>query len=371
MVLYRVLNETKFIWVDTDTDYFWWICVPLASLIGLISNLACFLTFNSPEFKSKSKIKANMYGYLKIEAFFIILNLSLQIFRFIVFEKTVRLNLLSKIYELYMLWILAGMLEMSALLSHLASTIDFYMIIKNKEIDFKWFQNVSKYFIAILMFVLSFLSFSYMIFCFKVNSWKIESLNEFNQTITDLIYTIDETEFQKTRIKTVIEIVAFVTRDCLINIVILFLNILIVVHVKKSLKKKQRIIYKPSITSIQIRENQLEVNKKINSIDTKAMLMVIMTCLNNAFGRTPVLVVFILRNFLNSDFINNRLNKLACLAVFISYILNLFIYFFTNSIFRRVFKRGLLKVFSLARGLNFLLDLRKYFSNNVNSITNQ
>lgn len=357
MVLYRVFNQTKFIWVDTDTDYFWLICVPLASLIGLISNLACFLTFNSPEFKSKSKIKDNMYGYLKIEAFFIILNLSLQIFRFIVFEKTVRLNLLSKIYEFYMLWILAGVLEMSALLSHLASTIDFYMIIKNKEIDFKWFQNVSKYFIAILMFVLSFLSFSYMIFCFKVNSWKIESLNEFNQTITDLIYTIDETEFHKTRTKTVIEIIAYLTRDGLINLILSFLNIMIFINVKKSLKNKQRVIYKPSSRASAIGINQPVADNKIKNANTQVMLMVIMTCLNNAFGRTPVLVVFILRNFLNLYFINNTLNKLACLAVYISYILNLFIYFFTNSIFRRVFKRGLLKVLACT-WLKFILNLR-------------
>ena len=173
-----------------------------------------------------------MYGYLKIEAFFIILNLSLQIFRSIMFERTVQLSLLAKIYEFYMLWILAGVLEMSALLSHLASTIDFYMVVRNREKGFKWFQNVSKYFKAFVMFVLSFLSFSYMIFCFKVNSWKIESLNEFNQTITDLIYTIDETEFHKTRTKTVIEIIAYLTRDGLINLILSFLNIMIFINVK-------------------------------------------------------------------------------------------------------------------------------------------
>jgi hypothetical protein len=211
------------------------------------------------------------------------------------------------------------------------------------------------------MFVLSFLTFSYVIFCFKINGWQIEHLNEFNQTITDWVYTIDETEFQKTSsIKTIIEIIAYLIRDGLINLIISFFNILIFINVKKSLKNKQRFIYKPfsKRKSSSIRGNQPVANNKINSIDNKAMLMVIMTCLNNTFGRTPVLVVFILRNFLNSLFINDTLNKLACLAVYISYILNLFIYLFSNSIFRRVFKRGLLKILACS-WLKFILNSPK------------
>ena len=129
MGLFSVLNNTKVVWIDTDTDYFWCIVVPLASFIGLVANIVCFTIFNSSEFINKIKLKENLYGYLKIEALFINVNLFIQIFRSFMFVSSFQLGLLSKIYALYMLWILAGMLEMSALLAHLTSTADFYMIL--------------------------------------------------------------------------------------------------------------------------------------------------------------------------------------------------------------------------------------------------
>ena len=235
MGLFRVNNNTKSVWIDTQTDYFWCIVVPSASFIGFIANIVCFSIFNSSEFINKIRLKENLYRYLKIEALFIICNLMIQMFRSVMFISSYQLSLFSKIYSLYLLWILAGVLEMSALLSHLTSTADFYMVITNKVGNFKWLHKISKYFKAAILFIISFLNFSYLIFCFKINGYEVEKVNEFtNKTETDWIYSIEETDFKKTTTKTIIEIFAYVIRDGFINLVLSTLNILIFLDVKKS-----------------------------------------------------------------------------------------------------------------------------------------
>jgi hypothetical protein len=346
MGLFSVLNNTKVVWIDTDTDYFWCIVVPLASLIGLVANIVCFTIFNSSEFINKIKLKENLYRYLKIEALFIILNLFIQIFRSFMFVSSFQLGLLSKLYALYMLWILAGMLEMSALLAHLTSTADFYMIINNKIGHFKWVHKISKFIKALIIFVISFLTFSYLIFCFSINGYEMELKNEFNETITDRIYSIEETEFKKSSTKTTIEIIAFVSRDGFINLALTCLNIAIFLNVKNSLNNKKKVLYMAN-TDMSVVETNCDFAKKssntsdekIKKANIKAVLMVILTCLNNIFGRTPILIVFILRNFYDLEIINNTVNKIACLCVYISYIMNFFIYYFSNSRFRKILKR--------------------------------
>ena len=348
---FKVNNNTKSVWIDTETDHFWCIVVPTASAIGLIANIICFSIFNSSEFINKNKLKENLYRYLKIEALFIIFNLFIQMFRSIMFISSYQLGLLSKVYSLYMLWILAGILEMSALLSHLTSTSDFYMVIRNKT-NFKWLHKISRHIKAVFIFSVSFLNFSYLFFCFKINGYEIKSENEFNQTVTNWIYSIEDTEFKKTTLKTILEIFAYVLRDGLINLVLLLLNILIFQHVKRSLNNKKKVIYSASTngkptdnnslveTNCDQRRKSLKKNdEKIKKANFKAALMVILTCLNNLYGRTPILVVFVLRNFYDLEIINNIINKMACLSVYISYILNFFIYFFSNSRFRKILKR--------------------------------
>jgi hypothetical protein len=347
MGLFSVLNNTKVVWIDTDTDYFWCIVVPLASFIGLVANVVCFTIFNSSEFINKIKLKENLYRYLKIEALFIILNLFIQMFRSFMFVSSFQLGLLSKIYALYMLWILAGMLEMSALLAHLTSTADFYMIITNRIGHFKWLHKISKFVKALIIFVISFLTFSYLIFCFNINGYEVELKNEFNETITDRIYAIEETEFKKSSAKTTIEIIAFVSRDGFINLVLTCLNVAIFLNVKNSLNNKKKVLYMANTADMSVAETNCDIAKKpasnsdekIKKANIKAVLMVILTCLNNIFGRTPILIVFILRNFYNLEILNNTINKIACLCVYISYIMNFFIYYFSNSRFRKILKR--------------------------------
>ncbi len=334
MSVFNVLNGTKSVWVETDTDHFWSIAVPVASFVGLITNGMCFAIFNSSEFSDKNKLKENMFAYLKIESLFIIANLFIQIFRPL--SRSYPVSLLSKVYDVYALWTVAGVLEMSALLSHLMSTIDFLMIITNNGDKFDWVHRISKYLKALCIFALSFASFVYLIFCFEINGYEIE-VN--NGSETEWIYAIEDTPFKTTSTKTTIEIVAYFSRDGLINLILLCLNMFIYFNVRQSLEKKRTFIQKTTSHHINAPNGGNKSHGKIKSANTKAILMVILTCLNNVFGRTPILIVFVLGNFYNSLILKTTVTKLACLAVYISYILNFFIYFLSNSRFRTIFKR--------------------------------
>ena len=77
-----------------------------------------------------------------------------------------------------------------------------------------------------------------------------------------------------------------------------------------------------------------ERQNQIKNANTKIVMMVILSCLNNIFGRIPVLVQQLLENFYDLG----GFYKISCLLVYLSYILNFFIYFYCNKRFREVFK---------------------------------
>ena len=101
---------------------------------------------------------------------------------------------------------------------------------------------------------------------------------------------------------------------------------------RQSLEKKKSFIHKTTSRQINAPKDCNKSYGKIKSASSKAILMVILTIhsygyLNNVFGRTPILIVFVLRNFYNLLVLNTAAIKLACLAVYIGYILNFFIYY--------------------------------------------
>ena len=90
------------------------------------------------------------------------------------------------------------------------STIDFYMVMAKRAgcQKFEFVNRISKYLKALFMFILSFFTFSYLIFCFEINEYVVEVKNMYtiteNDTITERIYAIVDTEFKATSAKTVI-----------------------------------------------------------------------------------------------------------------------------------------------------------------------
>ena len=320
------------------------IVIPLVSLIGMLEYIVCFLIFNNAEFLNKDRLKENLYWYLKIEAFFITINFFMQVLRFLFFEPTIETTLLANIYRLYFLIFFAGVLEMSALICRITSTINFYTILTNKSVNFNWIHKISKYFTTLMIFVISFLLLFYTTVCFYIRDDKIEEIDGFNLTVSHRVYSLGVTEFSRSTSKKIIQTAVYLIRDLFMILFLFILDILICLNVVNSLKSKKKLLYaanNEATTSFEInKESKKKQINKINRIqraNIKIVMMIVLASFNNIFGRIPVLVQQILENFIDmKDFY-----KIAALMVYMSYVVNFFIYICFNKRFRKILGRYL------------------------------
>ena len=343
MGLFKVKNTTE-AWIDTDIDSFYCIIIPLVSFFSFVLNVICFTIFNSSEFLNKVKLKQNLYRYLKFESLFISLNMFIQMFRPLQYSPSFQMGLISKIYDLYLVWFLAGVLEMFALNCHIISTLDFYMVITNRNICFPCLVQIPYVFKLLAMFVISFFLFAYLLFCYEINKYELFETNESNQTTSRVIYSIDKLYFEKTKLKSTIEIFAYLIRDGIMVLILIILNILIYLHVRKSLIKKKRMLLADRYTETTQSIKGSNIKKKLKNVNIKIIAMVILTTLNNVCGRVPMLIYFIVRNFSTSKLID-IFCKIGVISIFVSYTLSFFIFYFCNNRFRQIFQKKIAGIF--------------------------
>lgn len=324
-------NFTHF-WIDTTPGYFEYTCVPLICLFGFISNLTSLYLFHG--FKNSKKIKqeTQLYKYLKLELVIISLNLFLQIVRFFFSIKSFQSTLVYNIYLLYFLWFLPAVLELMALVCHTASTMDYYMLVKETSLHANCrasFLKTSFIYKIMVILILSVVTFSYLPFCHEVD-W-IGHLD--SNSSTKGFYAIKPKDFNRTTIKKIIEIISYLIRDFIIILILILMNVLIYFQVKNALKNKKKLLYNSKSVK-DFSSNKIKYNSKLRHANKKIILMVVITSLNNIFGRIPILFYFIQRNVYEE---NEILGKIGVLAIYISYSLNFFIFLLVNKRFRSAF----------------------------------
>ena len=322
------------------------------SLIGFILNILCFLVFNGIFFKKVDKEKFKnyeLYFFLKIESIFISLNLFLQTFR-LVFYHNQSYKLISLYYELYILDYCASCLENVAILCHTLSTINFYIMLKDRKKSCCFSKlRILKYYnhlMCIFIFVLSIFQFMHKIIGKRLN----QTPNEFIED--QFTCSIELNEFGKSIYFKIWEIIAFLLRDALVGFVLIVLNILIYFKVNKSIKYKQTMLensynFETSHHTLENRSNESIISKnkllKLEKVKSKTAIMVIATCLNIIIGKLPICLFYVLKNipyiYENSKDNKDMLHLIECFAilfVYINYCGCFFIYYFTNRSFKLV-----------------------------------
>jgi hypothetical protein len=354
------VKET-FVWFDLQMLASFLYVSPILGVIGLFLNILVFIVLSDAQFKE------TLYKYLKVEAIFIGSNLFLQTLRPIHYN---RMNWLSKsyfshFYLVYGLHWFASILEMAAVISQLCSTLDFYLLISNYHKKFKIFTVLEYYkIVGSAIFISSVLLYLYKIFdttiaCYLVAYETHMSTMYSNENSTILsnialrhLCRDEKTEFDKTIVKKVFEMGVFILRDFVLLLCLMALNVLIYFRVKQSMANKKSVLKymlknrekeESTIQSEQITKGvnlvQKKQSKNIEKTRQKATLMVIFNGLNYFFGRTPILIFFIWNNtFEWSDSLLLCL-QIAVLAVYLSYTIKFFLYYYSNNKFRKTFKK--------------------------------
>lgn len=338
-------NLTKeWIYIDVDEDPIYIYACPIVGLLGCILNILTLIIFLDKQFKE------NLYRFLRIESIYIIINLFITCLRPLYFCKSKWLSkyFATQLYYIYLLFYLASVLEMTALLTHVLATFDFYALISNIKIKCLSFLEKKIIFKLNVVgtFLLSCLMYSYQLFMFDMVSYQILEV-DLNQTVINqrIIYESKPNEFyNKSIFKKAIEMFVSIYRDGILLSVLIILNILIYFQVIKTLRNKKMLLNTNANNNQQILNSSSSTNRASAKAHNKMVLMVLIGSTNVFLGRIPILIDFILRNLIKN---HDMLNKLAVLAVYVSYSINFFLYYYTNLRFRNVFNQYSRKLITL------------------------
>ena len=155
------------------------------------------------------------------------------------------------------------------------------------------------------------------------------------------IFKAEYGSFHFNVVMSIIEIAAFTLRDGLSSVVFIVLNILIFNKVKKNLNKKKRMVMeKSTVNDFAETGNSLT---KVDRSQIRLTIMVLVSCANCLVGRTPILLFFILRNFLEESQLT-KLLYFAISCIYFSYFISFFLYYITNKKFKYVLKQCLFKI---------------------------
>ena len=282
----------------------------------------------------------------------------MQIFRpFDAYKKSwISKTLYVQILEFYFLNYSATILELTALLLHLISTFNFYILLTSYKRNFlnqklEIMTKISYIKVSICCFI-----FSNVMFSFQLSQNNIVKYNVIEVDSNDIvvntreIYLNEEREFSKKPAFLISMLVCHFFRDGYVLSLLLVLNVLIFIEGKKALYKKQQMNLRNKELSFSCDDSMYptnstnEIEKRVKKSTKKSYLklttMVLATSLNFIIGRIPILVGFILKA-IDQEW-SNRVNlamKVGCTSVFVSYFLFFFLYYFFNNRFRKVFKQ--------------------------------
>jgi len=323
-----------------------YIC-PMIGIIGFILNTLCCFIFSFKDFQEL------LYKYIKMVNLFIALNLLLASMRPIYFNKSnwFSKSYFAKFYLAYGLDFTSSILEMASIICQIYSTLTFYLLVSNLFQKYKYARFIIYYKINCFFIMLfSVLIYSYKLFTQYIYAYLVP-IEENNYIELKLHHSILYTEFNKSTIKKVIEICVFLLRDFILLVLLTGLEFLIYKQVKRSIQSKKSIMLAANSTR--------KTNKKLQNMQHRITLMVIINGINFIFGRIPILIYFVLVNLVgNSNHVMIFLN-FAIVAVYTSYAVNFFIYYFCNLKFRKVFRLFLLQIM---QKFNLILKLRQTFN---------
>jgi hypothetical protein len=303
----------------------------MLSSIGFICSIICFIIFNN------SMFKLNFYGYFKMEVLFISFDLLLSITTILIDcnDIQIRYEYFSNVYRIYFIAYLKSVMEFSINIYSLLGTLAFYSKIDGSNFMIK-LNNKSYKTICSIAFIVSILMFIFRAFDFKIVEYHSKISN------TSLFIT-DKSDFSHTKFSIIINIVTFAIRDLFYVLILIVLNTLIFLKVKKLIKRKRTI---RATTS----DSNNEINIKTSLLSVK--IMVIAGNINNLFGRIPILLNLILDSSIN-DYKSKQfgiiLFHLTIFTVYASYIVKFILYYVTNKNFRLLISNYALKILNKAK----------------------
>ncbi len=297
----------------------------ITSPVSIVGAAFCSINvfiFSRPVFRQK------LYRFLKYESIFITCDLLIKAFSPVAYCQhcSISKTFSSCVYVIYFSIYLSSILEMSAFMCNIFSGLYFYFLVKNIKLSFQINHRVT-----ILVFVvLSSCVFSYQLLEFEIK-YKVDNVTQ------EIAYHVKLTDFYYSQVCAIVEIVVNSFRDGLHLGILITINVMLIVHIKASMRHKMTILPKPdsrSKNTLFFIDRQRSTTDTIKIKERRITNLIVINCSNSIFGRLPILVYFILRNLSNDTLLVDYFGGFAFFFVYTSYLAKFFLFYLINRNFR-------------------------------------
>ena len=307
------------------------IIIPISGILGLILTLFSLIIFSNSVFKQE------VYTFLKYESFFIAIDLFLTSLRPMAcyIQSDFYITYFPQFYIIYMLMILASIIETSAIICHNISTFELYILLSNKQKP-RLIRKCSKIVICMIVIAFSSVIYTYQFFSLRVTAYGNYEINNFTNQ-TEYVFThygYGTFDFNDTLAKKIIQTFAFILRDGVNLIILIGLNVMIFYRVRHIILRKKALLDNAPKTGSG--NNNSKKNNHIKKGERTTAIMVLLVSLSYVIGRLPIMAINIMMEFYDNETLQ-LININALLCVYISYGSYFFIYYICNNKFRKIF----------------------------------
>jgi hypothetical protein len=306
---------------------------PPISLIGMIANIICIITFYILLRSLKNAYEHQMYKYFFVKAICDFLPFLILAFHPVYYQFS-NVEFASpyfmQIWYIYFKSYLSYILRLSSQLMEIMATFNCAISI-NKSMQ--WCNSRIVFFWAnIIIFTYCSVFHLYIVFIFKIcpvnETTTTVNLNETIVYHKHSQYYLCRSDFYNSTVATVFESIQTSMRDFLSLIVIVALNLWILIGLKKYRKKKEKEMNQK--ISIQIFRNKAQI------VQRQKIKMIMFLCINYILGRIMVLVYYF--SFDRTSSLWSCWLQVGSLLLYASYATPILIYTSCNDQFKAVLK---------------------------------
>lgn len=292
-----------------DTLYIF-ILTPL-SLIGIFS---CILSF---QILKKKCFNSTIYTYFRV---YLINSITICIIFSIKGSILSEHSYLTRLFDLRML------LPIFAMVYYLNSLLDVYLSLKRLSYflpKLKIIRKLNPYLVSSVLLTISiFMNSAYSLtYMPGVKEVQLDSNTKYK------IYFVKLSKFGASKLGKLNAYLIYVSRDLLTSIVVVFLNALTILFLKKHLKQ--------NFTFLRIEKNSLRIKEINKSITNMVLVMSFVSSIEHVI----VFISYFYFAFSDDLYISTLFNFISCISIVLKQISNFFIFLAFNDLFRNKLKQ--------------------------------
>lgn len=331
--------------------------IPVITGIGIVTNTLCILVFAKIIKDETKNTSGHMFKYLLCKAVHDDIQFICSIFSVLYYCTTCSSygTYAAQIWYIWFYWYMTYINSVCSGFLEVAATFDCLITINQKMT----FCKKTIWFVLVVVGTLLYTALFYTFKLFEFNIGKHPKENHDNSSSPGYYYFYEYNSFHNSKPDKAFKVVHGVTRDVITLIIIVILNALILISLKKKMSNKKKltsinvgttnqnasrtdasVTQHPSTTLAVSGGKAKEKHSRADRAASKATTMVIMIGVNYLFGHGLMFIYYCF--LINPSVFKSCLFDLALAFLFISFATPFFIYY----LFNKNFKTKFLEIFS-------------------------